>query len=155
MRKFLCLLIITALLASCGCAFAVDNAIQLPDIIGELSDRFEGFDVSGILQELKSLLKDTENMSDDELREEIRALSDQHKVKLTNGQIDQLLSLCRALEKADAEELKEKIESAQDTLKKLSEAQKKAGNFLQRVKTVMQNVTVFFSDLFGRLRGGK
>ena len=153
MKKLLCVFIVTALLASLGCAFAVDNAIQIPDILSELSDKFAGYDVSGIVQELRLLLKDTENLTDDQLREEIRDLAQQHNVKLTDGQIDQLLSLCRALEKADADELKEKVEDAQDTLKKLSEAQKKAGNFFQRVKTVVQNVTVFFSDLFGRLRG--
>lgn len=152
MKRMICICILAALLASFGCAFAVDDSIQISDIMGELKGKLGSFDSAGIVQELKALLKDTESLTDDQLRKEIRALAQQHKVKLTDGQVDQLVSLCRALEKADADEIKEKIESAQDTLKKFSDAQKKAAGFLQRIKTAVQNVSEFLSNLFGRFR---
>ena len=77
-------------------------------LTAELAEQIGSYDSVEIVNELKLLLGETKNMTDDELRAEIISIASDLGVTLTDTQIDQLISLCRSLEKLDPEQLKEK-----------------------------------------------
>lgn len=116
-------------------------------ITGELANQIGSMDSASIVNELKLLLDETRNMSDDELRAEIVKIAGRYNVSLTSAQIQQLLDLCRSLEKLDAEGLKSRVEDVQNTLRKVSDAKTKAVGFAETVKKVVTSVTGFFERI--------
>ena len=118
-------------------------------LTAELAEQIGSYDSVEIVNELKLLLGETKNMTDDELRAEIISIASDLGVTLTDTQIDQLISLCRSLEKLDPEQLKEKVESVQNTIAKLGQAKEKVTGFIESVKNVWNSVVDFFKNLFG------
>jgi len=137
----------------------IDSVIKLIStqelvITGELADQIGSYNSVEIVNELKLILDETENMSDEELAATIREIADEYNVPLVDSQIDQLISLCRGFEKMNADELKDKVEQVQNTVKKLAEAQEKVSGIAQKiaevsekVKTVVETVTEFINNL--------
>ena len=80
-------------------------------VTAELAEKLGAIDSVEIVNELKLILDETRNMTDEELRAEIIKIADRLGVTLTDSQIDKLISLCRSLEKMDPDELKEKVDS--------------------------------------------
>ena len=118
-------------------------------LTAELAEQIGSYDSVEIVNELKLLLGETKNMTDDELRAEIISIASDLGVTLTDTQIDQLISLCRSLEKLDPEQLKEKVESVQNTIAMLGQAKEKVTSFIESVKNVWNSVVDFFKNLFG------
>ena len=118
-------------------------------LTAELAEQIGSYDSVEIVNELKLLLGETKNMTDDELRAERISIASDLGVTLTDTQIDQLISLCRSLEKLDPEQLKEKVESVQNTIAKLGQAKEKVTGFIESVKNVWNSVVDFFKNLFG------
>lgn len=119
-------------------------------ITAELADEIGSYDAVVIVNELKKILDQTVNMTDDELSAEIEYLAEQYDITLSDGQKDQLVSLCRSLEKLDPEQLKAKVEGIQDTIVKLSKAKETVANVTQSVKNFFVAIGNFFSNLFGK-----
>lgn len=118
-------------------------------LTAELADQIGSYDSVEIVNELKLLLGETRNMTDEQLRSEIVSIASDFGVTLTDTQIDQLISLCRALEKLNPDELKEKVESVQNTIAKLGQAKETVSNFLTSVKNVWNSIVDFFKGIFG------
>lgn len=118
-------------------------------LTAELADQIGSYDSVEIVNELKLLLGETRNMTDEQLRSEIVAIASDFGVTLTDTQIDQLISLCRALEKLNPDELKEKVESVQNTIAKLGQAKETVSNFFTSVKNVWNSIVDFFKGIFG------
>ena len=122
-------------------------------ITGELADEIGNMDSTSIVNELKMMLDETVNMTDDEIRQTIREIAKRYNVSLTDTQVEQLLGLCRSLEKLNPEQLKERVEDVQDTLRKVSEAKTQVVGFVQTVKRVINSIKGFFAriaDLLNR-----
>lgn len=118
-------------------------------LTAELADQIGSYDSVEIVNELKLLLGETRNMTDEQLRSEIVSIASDFGVTLTDTQIDQLISLCRALEKLNPDELKEKVESVQNTIAKLGQAKETVSNFFASVKNVWNSIVDFFKGIFG------
>lgn len=118
-------------------------------ITAELADTVGNIDAVTIVNELKGILDQTQNMTDDELREQIRSIASQYGVTLTDGQVDQLLSLCRSLEGLSSDELKAKVEQVQGMLSKLAGAQETVTGILGGIKNFFEAVGNFFANIFG------
>ena len=117
-------------------------------ITGDLADELGSDDsAQSIIGELKAMLSETAGMTDDEIRETIRGIADEHNVRLTETQVQQLLDLCRALEKLDPERLSQSAEDAKNTLQKMEDAKEKVGGFLQTVKRAFESVKSLFEKL--------
>ena len=116
-------------------------------ITSALADEIGSYDAVSIVNELKLVLDQTENMSDDELKTEIGQLAEEYGISLKDSQIDQLVSLCRALEKMDAGELREKVEQAQQTIKKLATAKDKAVSIAQSIKNAVEKLASFIDSI--------
>lgn len=119
-------------------------------ITGELADQIGNYDAVAIVNELKLILNETVNMTDAELREQIKVIAKDYNISITEGQIDQLVKLCRSLEGLSSDELQKKVEDIQGTIKKLAGAKETANKFVEGVKNVFASIGNFFSNLFGK-----
>ena len=117
-------------------------------VTASLSDSIGSLGSVEIINELKLLLDETRDMTDEELRAEIARIAAEAGVELNDSQVGQLVTLCRALEKLNADTLREKVESVQETLRGLGAALEKAGGFFQRVVDAVNSVIDFFRGLF-------
>ncbi len=117
-------------------------------ITAELADQIGSYDAVTIVNELKKVLAETVNMTDDELRAEIRSIAEENNISVSDGQVDQLVSLCRSLEKLNPEELKARVEDFQDTVKKLAGAKEKIAEIGEAMKTFFENVGKFLANIF-------
>lgn len=117
-------------------------------ITGELAEEIGEEDSSSIITELKLMLDETANMTDDEIRQMIRKIAAEHNVNLTDTQVEQLLDLCRSLEKLNPEQLKQRVEDVQNTLRKVSDAKTQVVGFVETVKRFFDSVRGFFERLF-------
>ena len=117
-------------------------------VTASLSDSIGSLGSVEIINELKLLLDETRDMTDEELRAEIARIAAEAGVELNDSQVGQLVTLCRALEKLDPDALREKVQSVQETLQSLGAALEKAGGFFQRVMEAVNSVIDFFRGLF-------
>ena len=117
-------------------------------VTASLSDSIGSLGSVEIINELKLLLDETRDMTDEELRAEIARIAAEAGVELNDSQVDQLVTLCRALEKLDPDALREKVQSVQETLRGLGAALEKAGGFFQWVVDAVNSVIDFFRGLF-------
>ena len=122
-------------------------------ITAELADEIGSADSTSIVNELKLMLDETREMTDDELREEIKKIAAEYDVSLTDSQIDQLIKLCRSMEKLDTEALKQKVEEVQqylkDIVKKHGEVKQFLANVADTVTEFVNKVIDFFKGIFG------
>lgn len=117
-------------------------------LTAELAEKIGSYDSVEIVNELKLLLGETKNMTDEQLRRKIESIASDLGASLTDTQISQLISLCRSLEKLNPEQLKEKVESVQNTIAKLGQAKETVSNFFEGVKNVWNSIVDFFKGLF-------
>lgn len=119
-------------------------------ITAELAEEIGSADSAAIVNELKLILDQTKDMSDEELRAEIIKIAEQYDVNLNDSQIDQLISLCRSMEKLDIQALKDKVEQVQ---KYLQDIVKTHGEVKQFLSTVAVTVTEFVNKIVDFFKG--
>ena len=122
----------------------------------DLANELGKYDAAQIVTELKSILSETKNMTDDELRAKIVEIAGQYSVTLTDGQLTQLITLCRQMEGLSDSELTDKVEDLKNTVQKLGEIGEKAEQakdtvtgVAQTVRNIFAQVSAFFTNLFG------
>lgn len=122
-------------------------------ITAELAEEIGSADSAAIVNELKLILDETKDMTDDELREEIKRIAEEYNVTLNDSQIDSLISLCRSMEKLDIDALKDKVEEVQQYLKDIVKTHGEVKQFLSNVADTVtefvNKVIDFFKNLFG------
>ena len=129
----------------------IAKAVGVEELIttGSLAEYIGSDEAAQLVNGLKEILDQTQTMTDEEVKAEIRNLCKAYNVSLTEGQIDQLLSLCRSLEKLDVSALKEKlvgIAKTVDNAGKISQTVSKIG---ESGKSFFASVGNFFTRLFG------
>lgn len=125
-------------------------------ITGELAAEIGSMDSTSIVNDLKLMLDQTRNMSDEEIMYEIDQIAARYNVKLTDTHKRQLLELCRSLEGLDSDALRRRVEDVQATLTKVSDAKTKVVGFMEKAKKVVESVSSFFekiSDLLSKFGG--
>lgn len=124
-------------------------------VTAELADEIGSADSTAIVNELKLILDETRNMTDDELRQQIIDIAKEYGVTLSEEQIAKLIDLCRSLEKLDVNQLKEKVEQAQQYLMNAINAKQGIKQFVSNlgdsVSHVVDAVISFFQGLFDKL----
>ncbi len=136
----------------------LDNTAKLVStqeltITGELAQEIGNMDSVSIVNDIKMILTETQNMTDEQIRQEILNIAAQYGVKLSDGQVNQLVKLCRSLEGLDDGKLLERVQQVQDTLTKVSEAKTKVVGFVETVKKVVVSIKGFV-DSIRQLFGG-
>ncbi len=122
-----------------------------------LADMLGQTDASAIVEDVKAALAETENMSDAELKEQIRSIAADYRITLNDYQVNQLFNLCRKMEKLTDSQLVEKIQDLKDKAQKAGELNEKAreaketlSDVAQTLKDYLTKVGDFFSGLFGK-----
>lgn len=62
-------------------------------LTGELAEYIGSEEATELINELKKILDQTQNMSDDDVRTEIRKIAEQYNVVISDSQVEQLLTL--------------------------------------------------------------
>lgn len=124
-----------------------DMGTQELTVTGALANEIGSAASTSIVNELKNMLGQTVNMSDEELRTAIRQIAAGYGAALTDAQVQQLLELCRSLEKLDPDSLTEKVGEIQNTLEKVSEAKDQVVGFVERARQVIDAVKDFFARI--------
>ena len=109
-------------------------------VTADLAQQIGDADSVEIVNQLKLILNETVNMTDDELRQQIIDIAANYDVTLTDAQIQQLIDLVRSLEKLDTNALLEKVRSVQDSLKQFLSLSEKASGFTESVRQFFQQV---------------
>ena len=115
-------------------------------ITGELAETIGSDDATQLINELKKILDQTRNMSDEELRAEIIGIAERENIELTEENIEQLISLCRTLEQVDISDWGEKLSQLSETMKNVQKT-------TEGVSTFFESVGKFFDDLFAGIGG--
>lgn len=146
-------LVITAELADALESAGVDTA-NLDE--GAIADQIANADAVAIVNELKLILDETKNMSDEQLRAQIVEIAAEYGYTLSDENINRLISLCRSMEGLSIAELTDKVEQFKsgvaqfrETMDTVHEYADKAASFGQRVASFFRTIGDFFSRIFG------
>lgn len=117
-------------------------------VTGELADMIGSEEATMIVNELKNILDQTQTMTDEEVRDEIRRLADEYNVEISESQIDQLLKLVRSLEGLSVDELKQKIQNVAGAMEKANKVSDTVTKITESVGNFFKRVGSFFKNLF-------
>ena len=118
-------------------------------VTGELAEYIGSEDATQMINELKSMLDKTQDMTDDEVRAEIKKLAELYSVSLTSAQLEQVLSLVRKLEGLDADQLQDQLVGIAKAAQTANAAGEVASKVFTDVKGFFTAVGSFFSGVFG------
>ena len=119
-------------------------------LTGELAEYIGSEEATELINELKKILDQTQNMSDDDVRTEIRKIAEQYNVVISDSQVEQLLTLCRRLEKLDVNALQSKLVTLAETVQKANAAKETVSAIGEKISNFFSSVGNFFSNLFGK-----
>lgn len=122
---------------------------------GQLAELIGSDDATAIITELKKILDQTQNMSDEEVEQKIREIAAEYNVTLTDNQVTQIRILARTLEGLDVEQIRDRVMG-------LANATSGWERFTDAVSTVVEDIGNFFKDiakflteLFDKMFGGE
>lgn len=111
---------------------------------GDLADDIGGEEAAALVNELKLIMDQLKDMSDDEVREEIKEIAIRLDISLAVDQIEQLLRLVRSLENVNLDKLTSALENVANALESVGSA----GGFWDAVVGFFTKIGNFFSNLF-------
>ena len=117
-------------------------------VTGELAESIGSDDATVLINELKKILDQTQNMTDEQLRAEILSIAAAQNITLTDDQISQIISLVRTLEKMDAGEWADKLSQISKAMKAAEEAGENVSSFFSSVGDFFGDVGDFFTGVF-------
>lgn len=117
-------------------------------VTAELADQVDDIDAVAIVADLKLLLDETKDMSNDSLRAQINAIADQYGYTLDTGMVDELIGLCRQLEGLSTDDLQNKVEQFKSTLSTVAQYAQQVQGFGATVARVVEGIVAFFQNLF-------
>ena len=118
-------------------------------LTGDLSEAIGSKEATAIISEVKQILRETEQMSDEQLRTEIVNIATANGIRLSDEEVTQILQWCRRLEKLNIDSLIDHVSQIQETVGKISEAKDNVVGFAQKVQTFFANVSAFFERVKG------
>ena len=117
-------------------------------ITGALAETIGSTDATLLVNELKGILDQTQNMTDDEVHKEIHSLAKSLGIQVTDSQIEQLVGLCRELEGLDTQQLQEHLESIAGTVDSAQKTNAFFSALEKNIQNFFTNIGAFFSNLF-------
>ena len=117
-------------------------------ITGALAETIGSTDATLLVNELKGILDQTQNMTDDEVHKEIHSLAKSLGIQVTDSQIEQLVGLCRELEGLDTQQLQEHLESIAGTVDSAQKTNAFFSALEKNIQNFFTNLGTFFSNLF-------
>lgn len=129
---------------------SIEEAVLTGNLAEALGD---DENITALINELKLILDETQHMTDDQVRTEIRNLAVEHNISLTDTQVEQILRLVRSLEGLDIGALRGAVEAVIGNLDRIMEISQGVGGFFSSVGDffagIGRSISNFFSNLFG------
>lgn len=122
-----------------------------------LAEEISSADAVSIVNELKLILDETQNMTDDELRAEIVRIAGEYGYTLDDATVTKLIELVRSMEGLSISELTEKVQDFQESVEKFRDTVETVREYADQAVTFGQKVADFFRniiDALSRLFGG-
>ena len=113
-------------------------------VTGDLSDIIGSEEATAIISELKLILDETKNMSDEELRNTVTEIAASYGVALDESEMNMVIELCRKLEGLDVDSIMSSVQNLQQTFQKISDTKDKVEGFAGKVAEFISNVSAFF-----------
>jgi uncharacterized protein YpuA (DUF1002 family) len=126
-------------------------------VTAELADEIDDADAVAIVNDLKLILDETADMTDEELHDQVEDIAADYGYTLDEELIEKLISLCRSLEGLSIADLQEKVEQFKSTINTVTEYANTVGEYAQQAVTFGQKVAQFFgkiADAFKSVFGG-
>lgn len=117
---------------------------------GQLAELIGSNEATQIINELKKMLGEIKNMTDAELKQEIRRIADTYNVEIDDEMINRLVALCRQMEKLDIDALREGLLDIAAVVDKASKASSSISNFFAKIGDFFTSIFDFFANLFGK-----
>lgn len=119
------------------------------DLAGQLGE----LDNTAVVDELKALLEESKDMTDEELGDRIREIAGEYNVTFNDGQVQMLVDLCRQMGALSESELAERIQDLQDTARRIGDLGDKAGEARETIGSVVETVKGYLSRAWEFLSG--
>lgn len=116
-------------------------------VTGELAEDIGSEEAAALVNELKQMIDQLKDMTDDEVRDQITIIANQYNIQLNSDQIDRLLQLIRQMETLDLDKLQDSLSTLGGKLLE-STGSSSWDDFWQKVVDVFLSIGEFFSDLF-------
>ena len=120
-------------------------------ITGELADTIGSDDATLLINELKKILDQTKDMSDEELRAEILNIAAANNIELSEENIIQIISLCRTLENLDVAEWGDRLSQIAKAMDTFQKAGNGVSTFFESIGEFFANVGDFFTNIFSEI----
>lgn len=118
---------------------AVEEMIVTSDLVSEYGD-----EINIVINEIKNEVAGREDLSDDEIKEVISNVADNHGVTLTEEDIAKLVPIVKKIIELDYD-----IGAFTSAINKLNELSEKTTGAANSIKEFFAKVSNFFSNLFG------
>jgi uncharacterized protein YpuA (DUF1002 family) len=118
-------------------------------VTAELADEINDADAVAIVNDLKLILDETSEMTDDELRDQVEDIAADYGYTLDDELINKLISLCRSLEGLSIADLQEKVEQFKSSVATVTEYAQQAVTFGQKVAQFFGKISDAFKSIFG------
>lgn len=118
-------------------SYAKDLGIEELIATGELAEYIGSKDALGIINDVKKILDETKNMSDEQVMQKIRDIAADYNVTLNSDQMDQVFTLCRMFEGLSAEEIQQRLVN-------MAKAAQAAQSFGEALSNAFETVAEFF-----------
>lgn len=118
-------------------------------VTGELAEYVGSAEATEIVAQLKNILDQTQQMSDAEVRDEIRSIAAAYNVTVTDTQVEQLLTLTRKLEGLDTDQLQQRLTGLAKTAQSVNTVSETISRVYESVKNFFAAIGDFFVRLFG------
>jgi len=128
----------------------IQEAITTAEIAQELGS---SEDIAYLINQLKLIIDEIRDMTDAQVRDEIREIARQLEMSLTNDQVEQILRLARSLQDLDLGRLQSTLEAIAGGWDRLTGIGESASGFFASIGEFFSGIGDFFSNLFSNLFG--
>ena len=158
MKRLISLFLALALIAALSAAaFAEDpltsilsgiDTEQINSILEAFKEEFQG-NMEEMTAQVREVLDMMNSMTDDELKELIRAEAAARNISIPDVIVDKVISLIRAMDKLDDADLSDKIESTLGSLEKFAKSSEIVTGFAKKASGFFGGISDFFASLSG------
>lgn len=119
---------------------AKDLGIEELIATGELAEYIGSEEALSIIRDIKKILDETRNMSDEDVMTRINEIADEYEAELTEEQAKQIFTLARMFEGLSAEEIQQRLVN-------MAKAAQKANDFKETVQSVIRTIGEFLETV--------
>ncbi len=134
--------------------YAKDLGIEELLTTGQLAEMVGSEDALAIIEDVKLILDETAQMSDEDVMQRIRDIAEDYDVTLTDEQLSQIFTLCRMFEGLSAEEIQQRLVNLANSAQKAAGFAGAVQEFVSKVSDFFEAIGQFFVDIWNKWFGG-